>query len=68
VRERLIVLYGDTAQVELESQPGRGTKVRLVMPLTHDEGSDGLLVMLTEAVESQRERFAKIGTVGRHDG
>jgi two-component system LytT family sensor kinase len=69
VRERLMVLYGEAAQVELESQLGRGTKVRLEMPLTHDDvGDDGLLVMLTETVEAQRERFAKIGTVGRRDG
>lgn len=33
VRERMEVLYGDTAQVELVSRPGRGTRVRLVMPM-----------------------------------
>jgi two-component system LytT family sensor kinase len=33
VRERLEVLYGDSAQVELVSRPGRGTRVRLVMPV-----------------------------------
>ena len=32
VRERLEVLYGDGAVVEIESRPGRGTKVRLVFP------------------------------------
>ncbi len=32
VRERMEVLYGDAAQVEVVSRPGRGTKVRLVMP------------------------------------
>jgi two-component system LytT family sensor kinase len=32
VKERMQVLYGDAAQVELVSRPGRGTKVRLVMP------------------------------------
>ena len=33
VRERMHVLYGDEAQVEMESRPGRGTKVTLLMPL-----------------------------------
>ncbi len=79
VRERLMVLYGDDAQLEMESRPGRGTKVRLVMPLTHGEVGEDVLAMLTEAVrvslqasletvEAQRKRFAKIGTVGRRDG
>jgi len=33
VRERMQVLYGDAAHVEMVSRPGRGTKVRLVMPV-----------------------------------
>jgi two-component system LytT family sensor kinase len=37
VRERLQVLYGDEAQVEMVSRPGRGTRVRLVMPVTSRE-------------------------------
>jgi len=37
VRERLHVLYGDEAQVEMVSRPGRGTRVRLVMPVTSRE-------------------------------
>ena len=32
VRERMEVLFGEGAQVEVVSRPGRGTKVRLVMP------------------------------------
>jgi two-component system LytT family sensor kinase len=79
VRERLMVLYGDAAQVEIESQLGRGTKIRLVMPLSQGEVGEDVLPMLTEAVrqslaasletvEAQRQRFAKIGTVGRRDG
>jgi two-component system LytT family sensor kinase len=32
VKERMQVLYGDAAQVELVSRPGRGTRVRLMMP------------------------------------
>jgi two-component system, LytTR family, sensor kinase len=33
VRERMEVLYGNQADVEIVSRPGRGTKVRLVMPV-----------------------------------
>ncbi|MDP9038051.1 MAG: histidine kinase [Acidobacteriota bacterium] len=33
VRERMTVLYGAAAEVDLVSRPGRGTKVRLVMPV-----------------------------------
>ena len=33
VRERMEVLYGPQAEVEVVSRPGRGTKVRLVMPV-----------------------------------
>jgi len=32
VRERLQVLYGETAQFDVRSQPGRGTKVTLAFP------------------------------------
>ncbi len=40
VRERMEVLYGEGAQVEMVSRPGRGTRVRLVMPVS---GVDRLL-------------------------
>jgi two-component system, LytTR family, sensor kinase len=33
VRERMQVLYGNEAQVSIESRPGRGTKVVLIMPI-----------------------------------
>jgi two-component system LytT family sensor kinase len=33
VRERMEVLYGHEAEVSIESRPGRGTKVVLVMPI-----------------------------------
>ena len=33
VRERMEVLYGERAEVEMISRPGRGTKVTLRMPL-----------------------------------
>jgi two-component system LytT family sensor kinase len=36
VRERMEVLYGEGAVVEVVSRPGRGTKVRLVMPQVAD--------------------------------
>jgi two-component system LytT family sensor kinase len=38
VRERMEVLYGEGAVVEIESRPGRGTKVRLVMPQVAESG------------------------------
>ena len=37
VRERLEVLYGDAARMEIASRPGRGTRVTLVMPLPDGE-------------------------------
>ena len=40
VRERMQVLYGGAAQVEMVSRPGRGTKVRLVMPVDGVEGRE----------------------------
>jgi two-component system LytT family sensor kinase len=33
VRERMEVLYGNQAEVDIVSRPGRGTKVTLVMPI-----------------------------------
>jgi two-component system LytT family sensor kinase len=33
VRERMEVLYGNQAEVEVVSRPGRGTKVTLIMPV-----------------------------------
>ena len=33
VRERMMVLYGETASVEVNSRPGRGTQVTLLMPI-----------------------------------
>jgi len=40
VRERMHVLFGGDAQVEMVSRPGRGTKVRLVMPADGFEGRE----------------------------
>jgi two-component system LytT family sensor kinase len=36
VRERMGVLYGNLAGVEINSRPGRGTKVSLRMPILDD--------------------------------
>lgn len=33
VRERMEVMYGDKARVEINSRPGRGTRVSLLMPI-----------------------------------
>ena len=41
VRERLEVLYGDAARMEIVSRPGRGTRVTLVMPLPTGELGSG---------------------------
>jgi two-component system LytT family sensor kinase len=37
VRERMGVLYGDLATVEINSRPGRGTRVTLLMPILDAE-------------------------------
>ena len=75
VRERIQVLYGDEAHVDIISRPGRGTRVSLRMPLATREEGDELLDMLAEtvrqslnAVEVQRQRFAKMRPVGKRDG
>jgi len=41
VTQRLQVVYGDAAQITIESQPGRGTLVRLVLPVLHAEEMGG---------------------------
>jgi two-component system LytT family sensor kinase len=35
VRERLEVLYGGEARFEVESRPGRGTRVTLEVPMVY---------------------------------
>jgi two-component system LytT family sensor kinase len=40
VRERLQVLYGDLASVEVKSRPGRGTMVALLLPILDQAGED----------------------------
>lgn len=51
VRERMQVLYGDEAQVDLVSRPGRGTRVQLILPLLNEE----------EATFHLRPRMAEAG-------
>ena len=41
VTERLQVVYGDAAEITIESQPGSGTLVRLVLPILHSEELGG---------------------------
>jgi two-component system LytT family sensor kinase len=48
VRERMQVLYGQSAEVEIESRPGRGTKVKLTMPVI--EGAGGGWVEMRDTV------------------
>jgi len=57
VRERMHVLYGDSAEVEIESRPGRGTKVKLLMPVV--EGTGGAWVEMRDAVAGALRGFAR---------
>jgi two-component system LytT family sensor kinase len=41
VTERLQVVYGDAAELTIQSQPGRGTLVRLVLPVLQAEEMGG---------------------------
>jgi two-component system, LytTR family, sensor kinase len=40
LRERIAVLYGDLAEVNFISRPGRGTKVTLLMPIVNEEAAE----------------------------
>ena len=57
VRERMHVLYGSSAEVEIESRPGRGTKVRLLMPVI--EGSGGGWHEMRDAVAEVLRGFGR---------
>jgi len=41
VSERLQVVYGDAAEINVESQPGSGTMVRLMLPILQAEEMGG---------------------------
>jgi two-component system LytT family sensor kinase len=51
VRERMRVLYGELAEVEMVSRPGRGTKVTLLMPVL-DSGAENWTQAATEAAKA----------------
>ncbi len=56
VTERLQVLYGDTAEITVESQPNRGTLVRLVLPVVNAEEMGGSVV---GAIYEERSNTAR---------
>ena len=56
VRERMEVLYGPGAEVEMESRPGRGTKVMLKMPVIEGGGE---WMKMREAVAGMMKGFGR---------
>jgi two-component system LytT family sensor kinase len=56
VTERLQVLYGDAAEITVESQPNRGTLVRLVLPVLNAEEMGGSVV---GAIYEERSKTAR---------
>lgn len=62
VRERLEVLYGAAAVMQVESRPGRGTRVRLELPvLIPEEQAGGELKLMRDDVSSAVERLRHVG-------
>src|ERR1700729_3754970 len=65
VRDRMKVLYGEMASLEINSRPGRGTKVTLKMPIldaeaeTWGQGERQLLEAATSAVGDMMRRFSR---------
>jgi two-component system LytT family sensor kinase len=62
VRERMEVLYGSAAEVEVVSRPGRGTKVTLIMPVL--EAGAAPWAQFGEALEEAWANVAKVVTRG----
>ena len=62
VRERMEVLYGSLAEVEVVSRPGRGTKIRLVMPVL--DAAVAPLSQLGEALQATWADIARAITRG----
>jgi two-component system LytT family sensor kinase len=62
VRERMEVLYGNQAEVEVVSRPGRGTRVRLVMPVL--EAGSAPWAQFGEALQATWADIAKTITRG----
>ena len=60
VRERMEVLYGKQAEVEIVSRPGRGTKVTLVMPVL--ESGAAPWAQFGEALQATWEDVARAVT------
>jgi len=56
VTERLQVLYGDAAEIHVESQPNCGTLVRLVLPVLNAEEMGGSVV---GAIYEERSNTAR---------
>ena len=56
VTERLQVVYGDAAEITLESQAGRGTLVRLVLPILQAEEMGG---SVAGAIYEERARTSR---------
>jgi two-component system LytT family sensor kinase len=62
VRERMEVLYGNQAEVEIVSRPGRGTKVTLVMPIL--EAGAAPWTQFGEALQATWADVARVITKG----
>ena len=58
VRERMKVLYGDLAKVEVNSRPGRGTKVTLLMPILDVGGEVGGTAWLAAGRDTARSNIS----------
>jgi two-component system LytT family sensor kinase len=65
VRDRMKVLYGEMASLEINSRPGRGTKVALRMPIldaeaeTWGQSERQLLEAATNVVEDVVRRLSR---------
>jgi two-component system, LytTR family, sensor kinase len=62
VRERMEVLFGNAAEVEIVSRPGRGTKVTLIMPVL--EAGMAPWAQFGEALEEAWSNVARVVTRG----
>ena len=69
VRDRMEVQYGSRASVEINSRPGRGTKVTLRMPVLDStanmQAGPHVLGMATEAVDEVMRRVTRVGVSER---
>lgn len=52
VRERMAVLYGELGEVDIVSRPGRGTKVRMLMPVMEAGAKDWTPTMAQTAKDA----------------